>query len=168
MRVPIDPQSHQHLVLLVFLILTILKKYIVVSHCLFFFLIMIFFPDGIWCEVSFSVFVCHVCIFFEEESVQGWIILKSNYFLMVILKVFYMFGQAVIHMSFSNILFQSVVCLIPLKMTFQRSFKFSWDPVCQLFLTCITHFTLNSRLCSVVYSKFIVMLLPLGVWLIFS
>lgn len=128
MRVPIDPQSH--LVLSVFWILTILKMYVVVSHCLFFFKFWLFFPDGIWCEVSFSVFICHVYIFFEKVSVQGWLILKSNYFLMVILKVIYIFIQAVLHMSFSNILFQSVVCLlIPLKMAFQRSIKFSWDPV---------------------------------------
>ena len=126
MRVPIDPQSHQHLVLSVFWILTILKKYVVVSHCLFFFLILIIFFLMVYDVKYLSLCLLAMYIFFEDVSVQGWLILKSNCILMVILKVLYIFVQGVLHVSFSNILFQFVVCLlIPLKMAFQRSFKFS-------------------------------------------
>jgi len=38
------------------------------------------FPDDIWCEVSFSIFVCHPSIFFGQVSVKVWPIFKSSCF----------------------------------------------------------------------------------------
>ena len=79
-RVPIAPHPHQHMLLLVFCILAILRgiRWYVVLICI---------SLMTWCWACFHVLIHHLCIFFGEVSAQIFFPFLINLFVFLLLSL---------------------------------------------------------------------------------
>lgn len=110
MRVPVAPYPHQHLVVVVFWNLAILKVYSgVVYHCF-----NLYLPDYILCGASFLTFICHLFIFLVRFLLRcahllNWVVC---FFSCLSFKnsLYILDYSPLLNVSFVNIFFQSIAC----------------------------------------------------------
>ena len=95
------------------------NRCVAVFHCCF----TMHFPDDLWHGTSFHMLVCHLCIFFDEESVKIFNIFKSDslpsyHWILRFLCVFWI--KILHHMSFTNIFSKPVLSSNYFNIVFHR------------------------------------------------